>query len=153
MTELNPVADLTVKYVNQPKPGKHNGSVKDEAGQFYLCPPTMLSQFAPGMRCKIEYKAETGRDGTEWRTIQKVIGGANGAAPVVPKNNYRPSSDPTEGRKIAVLALAKECIGKLESERLSEESLVAVLQMCCRAYDRVLGGQQHRTDMDDHNPY
>lgn len=147
--EPGPMADITVKYVNQPKPGKKLGNVKDDQGNYWFVQPAMLSQFAPGMKCKVEYKAGTFSDGTESRTVTKIIGG--NLAPTVPKNDYRARSNPAEAKQIAVLALAKECIHVMAPEELSEDKLVAILTMCSRAYDRTLGGvqAQRRDDMDD----
>lgn len=148
--EVNPTADITVQYINEPKPGKKMGSVKDASGQYYNVFPNMLPQFSKGMRCKVEYSAEPKADGGEWRTIKKIVGNQSAPTPG-PKNDYRARSNPAEAKQIAVLALAKPCIEKLAFEQLNEASLVAILNMCSRAYDKTLGGvqAQQRDDMDD----
>lgn len=149
MLEVLPTADITVQYINPPKEGKKMGSIKAADGQYYNVFPDLLGQFSKGMRCKVEYTSKPRDDGGEWRTIKKIVG--NGSAPVVPKNDYRARSNPAEAKQIAVLALAKECITRLSYEQLNEAALVAILNMCSRAYDKTLGGvqAQQRDDMDD----
>lgn len=148
--ETLPTAEITVAFVNEPKEGKKNGSIKAADGQYYSVPPHMLPQFAKGMRCRVEYKpfGDTGR------AIQKVIGNTN-MTPTVPKNDYRARSNPAEAKQIAVLALAKPLLEKLPREEVSEAKLVAVLELCMRAYDKTLGGMQaqRRDDMDDEIPH
>lgn len=39
---------ITVAYVNPPKEGKRNGSIKTVEGAYYDCPPALLGMFAKG---------------------------------------------------------------------------------------------------------
>lgn len=152
--ESLPTADITVQYVNPPKEDGKNGSVKASDGTYYYVRPEMLGQFSRNMKCKVEYRASPKKDGSgEWRTVTKIVG--NQSAPTVPKNDYRARSNPAEAKQIAVLALAKECIGRLTYEQLCTDELVAILTMCSQAYDRTLGGvqAQRRDDMNDEVPY
>src|SRR5262249_53368769 len=119
---MSEVAEIKVQYVNPPKEGKKLGSIKSADGQYYSVFEKMLDQFTKGMTCKVEYSSRTGDDGREWRTITKVLGN-NGS--VGPKNDYRSRANPAEAKAIAVLAIAKECIGKMERAELSEDKLVA----------------------------
>lgn len=69
-----PNATITVKYVNPPKPGAQKGSVKDATGTLYMVYADKLAQFQPNNSYEVEYLSDTGKDGREWRTIQKVNG-------------------------------------------------------------------------------
>lgn len=147
--DVLPTADIEVRYVNPPKEGKRNGSIKDAAGQYYSVPPGLLAQFSKGMKCRVEYEPF----GDNGRSVKRVIG--NSVAPTVPKNNYRDRTNPSDAKQMAVLALAKECIGKLTYEQLNVDEIAGILEMCGRAYDRTLGGvqAQRRDDMDDSVEY
>ena len=148
-------ANITVRYVNQPKAGKRMGSIKDDTGQFYGCFPNMLTKFREGMNCTVEYEARPRDDGGEWRTVKSIVGTptGTGAAPSMPTANYRARSNPSESKQIAVLAMVKEWVGKIAVG--DEDALVHALQVCSRAYDKTLGGvqAQRRDDMDDEIPH
>jgi hypothetical protein len=49
-------AVVTVAYVNDPKPGKKNGSIKDDQGQYWSVWPNMLRQFEPGETYELDYE-------------------------------------------------------------------------------------------------
>jgi len=66
--------DITVQYINDPKPGKKWGSVKSTNGDFYFCPPAMLRQYKVGESCKIEFELG-GNDGT-LRSLRKKLSSA-----------------------------------------------------------------------------
>lgn len=68
-----PTATINVQYVNQPKPGKKQGSVKTVDGQFYGVDPTQLGQFAPGGTYNIEYDTHTFQ-GKEYKTFRRMDG-------------------------------------------------------------------------------
>lgn len=144
---MNPTADIEIKYVNPPKPGKKFGNVKDVEGGLWLVDPAKLNQFSPGMKCKVEYTSRTGQDGTEWRTVGKIIG--NGAGPTMPAQNFRQRSNPAEAKQIAVLAIVKEWVPQIPVG--DEAALVSAIGAAMRAYDKTLGGtqSQRRDDMDD----
>lgn len=144
--ETRPTAEITAKYLNPLKAGKKFASIKDDTDQFWLVRPGMFGQFSQGSKYKIEYSSRTDQQGTEWRTIEKVLG--NAMAPMA-QNNYRARSNPSESKQIAVLAIVKEWIGRIEVG--DEDALVHALQVAMRAYDRTLGGTQaqRRDDLDD----
>lgn len=148
------LADIEVKFVNPPKPGKKLGSIKTADDGFWLVPPTLLNQLSPGMKCRIEYdesKPWEPEPGKQIFTVAKII---VGQTTQVPKNSYRQRSNPTEARQIAVLALLKEWMGKVPVGDV--EAARHAIDTMCDAYDRskLAGGQaQQRDDMDDNIPY
>lgn len=146
---MNAVADLTIKYVNQPKPGKQLGNVKDINGELYLVPPAMLTQFSPGMVCKVEFTTSTGQDGTVWKKVAKVIGSPG--APVPAKQQFMARKAPNESRQIGVLAIVKEWVGQIPVGDTA--MLVTAIKSAMAAYDETLGGDRRRDDLDDENPF
>lgn len=68
-----PVTQVTVQYVNGPKPGKKMGSIKDTTGMYYSVWPDKLNLFAPEQTYAIEYE-ENERG---YRSFKKM---ANGSA-------------------------------------------------------------------------
>lgn len=148
---MMPVADLEIKYVNDVKPGKKFGNIKEVGGQMYLVSPAMVSQFAPGMNCKIEYTERTGQDGTVWKTVTKVIG-APSVAPSMPVKHYQARKTPIESRQIFVVALLKELIHTSEGTELkTEEGLIKAVEILKRVHDKCFTDTR-RDDMDDENP-
>jgi len=49
-------ATVTVAYVNDPKPGKKIGSIKDDQGHYWSVWPNMLKQFEPGETYELDYE-------------------------------------------------------------------------------------------------
>jgi len=49
-------ATITAQYVNPPKDGKPNGSIKDTNGRYWSAKPEYLSQVQPGMTFGVEYR-------------------------------------------------------------------------------------------------
>ena len=48
-------ATIQVQYVNQPKPGKRTGSIKDANGHYWQVAPPHLQYFSPGQQAEILY--------------------------------------------------------------------------------------------------
>lgn len=146
-----PLTDITVQFVNQPKPGKRMGSIKSSEGEYYGCPPTLLGQFRAGEVCKIDFN-ETPKDGGgTWKNITRKIAGA-GPPPVIQLPRQR--TNPGDSEQIYTTALLKEFIaaGKLD---LRTDSLVAATNAVREAYRQTFGGVEKRRDeeMDDSIPY
>lgn len=148
---MSAVAEIEVAYVNPPKEGKKMGSIKSKAGDYYWAYPNALEPFKQGMKCQIEYEAKARDDGSEFRTLKKLVGSSH--APSMPKHNYSAAKNPAESKQIAVLTIVKEWVPKIPMG--DEEALVHAIEVASRAYDRTLGGvqAQRRDDMDDNIPY
>lgn len=78
-----PVTTVTVEYVNQPKPGRKQGSIKTASGQYIGVWPEKLSAFQPGGTYEIEYDSETGQNGKTYHQLKKIINGAAGGLQTV----------------------------------------------------------------------
>lgn len=65
-------ATVEVKYVNPPKQGKVNGSIKDATGQMYGVPPHLLPTFQQGATYNIDY-SERNFNGAQYRTVTTAV--------------------------------------------------------------------------------
>lgn len=61
-------ANIAIAYVNPPKAGKKNGSVKTKTGEMFGVPPEKLDQFQQGGEYAVEY-SERQFNGQTYRTI------------------------------------------------------------------------------------
>src|SRR4029078_174281 len=59
-----PTEQVTIAYVNPPKPGKKQGSIKTEDGRYFGVWPDKLGGFQRGMVCTIDYEVSTATDGS-----------------------------------------------------------------------------------------
>jgi hypothetical protein len=74
-----PVADITVKYVNPPRPGKKMGSIKTTGDEYYNVWPDKLGLFNAGQNYNIEYDVND----QGFKSFKKLVGdSANGQVPV-----------------------------------------------------------------------
>jgi hypothetical protein len=71
---------VAIKYVNDAKPGKKYGSIKDTEGNTYWVPAGMVAQFQPNTNVDINLSQQT------WgqNQVQVFAGFANGSAPPAP---------------------------------------------------------------------
>ena len=131
-----PVAEITCQFVNPPKPGKRNGSIKSAEGDYYWGSQATIAEFRQGEVCKIEYTTKPKEGGGEWRTIVKKIGGA----PTVPPGFQTPRqrTNPTDSKQIFVTACLKEFIGVGKVDANSA-SVVAAGNMLKNAYETLFG--------------
>ena len=149
---MSEVAEITIQYVNAPKPGKKFGSIKSSEGDYYGAPPAMLKMFSVGEVCKIEFT--TSEDG-QWKSITKKIGGAPKQAGPIPVPQIRARSNPVDNEHIFITACLKEFIaaGKVE---LETTAIVTAVNTIRDAFRFTLGGlerQRNEKDMQDEVPY
>lgn len=69
MSDLS--ATISVRYVNPPKQGRTNGSVKTPEGEMYGVPPALLSQFQQGGTYNVNYTTRNFQ-GQNYKTITHV---------------------------------------------------------------------------------
>ena len=139
------VADITVQYVNFPKPGKKNGSIKTSEGLYFWGKQPMLSQFAQGEVCRIEFT--TSEDG-QWKTITKKIGGTPKQSGPIPIPQIRTRTNPVDSEQISVMAMLKEFIRKGDVD-LETTAIVTAINVCRDAYRFTFGGlEQQRNEKD-----
>lgn len=75
-------AQVKVQYVNPPKMGKKNGSIKTPDNQIYGVPPNLLPQFQAGGTYQIEYNSREFNG--QW---YKTVAGVTPVAAPVPSSN------------------------------------------------------------------
>ena len=92
-------ATIQVAYVNPPKPGKKQGSVKDAEGNIYGVWPDKLHLFEPGNVYTIEYSSRD-FNGQQYHDFKKMVEAQ--AAPIRNGNGHDKSSD----------MFVMSCIGK-----------------------------------------
>ena len=142
------IAEITVQYVNEVKPGKKFGSIKTSEGQIYACNPSLLRQFSNGEVCKIEF--ETWSSGGF--NITKKIGTGGTPKPLAAPPRQR--TNPVDNEHIFITACLKEFIaaGKVELETTAIVQSVKVIR---DAFRFTLGGleTQRDDDMNDSVPY
>ena len=93
-------AEITVQYVNQPKPGKKWGAIKDTNGVSYWGPPAALSAYQPGGTYTIQFN--TNEEGFNQ------IGGAAAkmtASPRMPSRAPQEAAGGSKERDMAAMGL------------------------------------------------
>ena len=96
-------ATLTVQYVNEPKPGKKLGNIKDTNGQPWLVVPSMLPRFAEGETYKVEYTESHADNGMIFRHVKNLYQAEPSRAMQTPPERTAPipqSTRQTNGKKM-----------------------------------------------------
>jgi hypothetical protein len=150
MTQVRPVetAEITVQFVNDPKPGKKWGSVKDTNGNYYGGPPGMLRQFQVGETCKIEFELG-GNDGTLKALKHKVAIPQALARPVAVPPRAR--TNPVDSEQIFVTALMKGFLNQGDTAT----DIIGKINILRDAYRNTFGGSEKQRDdqMNDEIPF
>lgn len=148
-----PNATITVKYVNQPKPGGRKGNVKTADGQYFGVWADKLGAYQPNGVYNIEYDEETGQDGRVWKTIKSAA--PNGQAPTPspinsgysgPRRNagntYRETSQ-RDAERMFVCSLLNAGItsGRVE---LTQSSLIEAVNTLRDTWDATFGVEQQQ---------
>jgi hypothetical protein len=72
--------NISVRYVNSPKPGGKYGNLKTVSGEVIMCPPDLLDQFQAGQTYDVAIKQQTWGQGTDQeRLVTIVASGPTGA--------------------------------------------------------------------------
>ena len=143
-----PTAEITVQYLNNPKPGKKMGSVKSSEGDYYNCPPQMLHIFKVGEVCKVEFTERPKEGGGSWKTLVTKLGGALSPKGPVP---MRAMTNPKDSQQIFMTALLKEMV-------IPEDTASGIIQKgryCKEAYQVLFGTvekQNTEAEMNDEIP-
>jgi hypothetical protein len=152
--KLVEAAEITVQFVNPPKPGKKWGSVKSTAGDYYGGPPAMLAQFQPGETCKIEYTLG-GNDGTLKALKQKLAGiPAVLQRPVAPPP--RASTNPKDSEQMFVTAMMKEVVKGMYDAGTTTTEMITAVNSFRDVYRNTFGSpakQQMDHDFGDEIPF
>ena len=142
---MSEVAEVTIQYVNDPKPGKKMGSIKTAELGYFGVFPNMLRQFSTNEVCRVEYESNG-----DFKKVTKKLA----SAVREPTKQVRPRSDPAESEQIFAVALTKEFIARGDVT-CDSDSLTRVVNTCREVYRKTFGGAeaQRRDDMSDSIPY
>lgn len=146
-----PSLTATIKFVNQPAPGKKNGSLKLQDDTYLGVRPEMLPIFQPGRSYVIEYEEHEYR-GQMYKTVKsgRPVEQTNGsAAPQVP---VRASWSPKDSEHAFVTKILGDAV-RSGAVPFSTEALTAAVR-CLRTVHKqgfaATVGQQRDDDMGDH---
>ncbi len=120
---------IQVKYVNPPKPGKTNGSIKTPDDQMYGVKPDMLGLFQPNGTYDVEF-SERQFNGQTYKTVTSVKK-VQDAPPAQPAGNskYGTTDDKTAERIFVCGALnAMIAGGHVEVSQVYISNVVNVLR-------------------------
>lgn len=143
---------ITPKYVNEPRNGARSGSIKDEQGQYWGCPPEMLDQFQVGVPVTVDYSTNVAKG----KTYYNIEGIANSGthAPsglpmtghghqppprahpqtTYPASNYHPNGEgPEKQENIFICGVVNNAVAH-QSYPLDATSLTQLIQVARLAW-------------------
>lgn len=138
-------ARITIKYVNEVKPGKKNGSIKGIDDEIYGVPPGMLGNFQPRGTYTIDY-SERKFNGQTYKTVtasQMVSPPSQGASG---GGKYGNQSDATAERIFVCGALNAAISGG--HVELSDVYLSNIVNILRSVWAETLGAPKKADDMD-----
>lgn len=138
-----PTAEITVSFVNFPKPPKKYGSIKSAEGDYYGSLPPLLRTFQVGEVCKIEY-TETAEG---YKNLKQKLG-SSGAPAAKEAPSIRARSNPVDAENIFVSAHLKEFIAN-GTVTLDVDVIVQAVKVLREAYKRTLGGLESQRNGSD----
>jgi hypothetical protein len=159
-----PAATITVQYVNPPKVGKVNGSVKDASGVYYGVRPANLANFQQGGVYDITFSEKTLNNGTVYRTVE-TVSPSQTATPPRPSgggggNTYRETSAADKASmfvtalmKAAVQAQMVDIHNPAEIAQIGKNFRDAHALIWAPARPQQAPPQAHRGEMDDEIPF
>lgn len=108
-----PIANVTVAYVNPPKPGQKVGNIKTNTGEYYRVWNDKLQLFQQNGQYTIEYTDES-YNGKAYKMFSKMVGavavGSNGAAPTQVGASATGATNFTKSEEMFVMGLIGRCI-------------------------------------------
>lgn len=134
-------ATVKVAFVNQPKPGRKQGSIKTEEGTYIGVWPEQLSKFKPGGTYEIEY--ETNEKG--YHTMKRLVGGdivPPTAGQALNKTSSFAKGSDTKAVEMVVMGIvgrAHQSTGTLPDEDTLYGQMLAVRAAWTRAFAAPLG--------------
>lgn len=137
-----PTATITPAYVNQPAPGKKEGSIKLKDGSFYGVPPAMLSQLQPNNTYEVEF-TEREWNGKIFRSIK--------SAKLVSAGQYGQTDNKTAERIFVCGALNAAIHGG--HVQVTPETLTQAVNDLRQVWASTFGNKQKADDLNDEIPY
>jgi len=143
--------NVTIAFVNQPKVGKKNGSIKTKDGEMFGVPPEKLAMFQQGGQYQLEY-SERQFNGQIYRTVVA----AHLLAPPQASggNKYSPVTDnDATAERIFVCGALNAHIQSGQAE-MSLSHIGNVVNMLRQVWSETFGSPQKDDDMNgDSIPY
>jgi hypothetical protein len=143
-------ANITVKYVNQPKAGKTNGSIKGMDDEIFGVPPHMLANFQPRATYTIDY-SERKFNGQNYRTVTTAQMVSPPSQEASGGGKYGNQSDATAERIFVCGALNAAISGG--HVELSDVYLSNIVNILRSVWAETLGAPKKADDMDDSIPF
>lgn len=146
-------SSITVRYVNSPKAGKKNGSIKGIHDDIYGVPPHMLGNFQPGATYTIDYSVRS-FNGQEYKTVTTAVMASPPPQEGSGGGKYGNKDDATAER-IFVCGALNAAISGGHAE-LSEAFLCNVVNMLRGVWAETLGrpaAAKKNDDMNDEVPF
>ena len=151
-----PETEITVQYVNAPKEGKRNGSIKSSEGDYYYAPPALLKLFNRGEVCTIAWDTD---ESGKWKRIQKKVSSlpvpiANAKSTSVGRGEWRPMAHPVDQEQMFVGQCLRERPLMKVPGLIDTTELIAEINIFRDAWRNTFGGSQKQRDpeMDDEIP-
>lgn len=136
-------AQVKVKYVNPPKPGKVNGSIKDITDDMYGVPPNLLATFQQGATYNIEF-SERVFNGARYKTVTRADLIAAPEPTVENGGKYAPKDQQTAERIFVCGALNAAIQGG--HVELSDVTLSNVVNVLRSVWKHTLGAPPGKND-------
>lgn len=133
-----PTATIEVQFVNPPKPGKKQGSVKTVSGEYYGVDPTQLGQFQPGSTYTIEYETRV-FNGKEYRNFRRMDASS---PPPAQSKQVQAFSTPVEITAREIVASALHGVGTLPDTEILTTWFLAVKN----AFEAVFGDTEEEKE-------
>jgi len=129
-------ATIKVAYVNQPKPTKKFGSVKDDGGTYYSVTPAMLGQFSPGGTYTVEYRTSD----AGYHTITSITQAQAPAASAASGGGKYGSTDDATSERIFVCGALNAFIsaGRIEP---TAQNVTAAVNALRSSWSNTFGGK------------
>lgn len=148
-------ATIVAKYINPPKEGAKNATVKDDRNNIWLLDPANMSQLREGEAYNIEYDQFKVKSGDTLRKIERwEIKGA--ALPAqTNKSSPIPNVAPiAKDEQIFVQGIVQRIKGRHGEEDLSVDGDVALVNHWREVWQRTFGGKPSiKDDLNDEIPF
>lgn len=149
-------ATITIKYINDPKPGAKNSSIKDDKDDFYLIDPAMAQGLQQGVSYNVSYRPNTWR-GTVYKMVEKIEPASNfvphpAAGPAPARGKYG-VDDKVVAERIYVCGILNAAMSNpnVNPESITTAWLANMTSMARDAWMQTFG--KHNTELNDEIPF
>ena len=131
-----PTTTVTVAFVNQPKPGKQFGSIKDKSDNYYSVKPADLAFFQKGGTYEIEYDV-TDRG---YKNFKRIISRDQGGG----------ATSANAGRDMFITGVVGRAMG---SGKFGPGEIRDLAHEARAAWDSLKEGDRQSGELDDEIPF